>query len=58
MNTGKRLVTIKKASQETGASISYFKQLLREKKLTRYKINSSTYISLVQFEEIAKPVEA
>jgi hypothetical protein len=53
----KRLRTIKKAAQETGASQSYFKQLLREKKLTRYKINSSTYVSMAEFEAIAKPVE-
>ena len=54
--TEKKLVTIKKASQETGASVSYFKQLLRERKLTRFKINSATYVSLVEFESIAKPV--
>jgi hypothetical protein len=52
----KRLVTIKKAHEITGGSISFFKQLLREGKLTRYKINSATYISLVEFEKIANPV--
>jgi hypothetical protein len=51
----KRLVTIKKAHLETGASVSYFKQLIRERKLTRYKINSATYVSLVEFESIATP---
>lgn len=51
----KKLRTIKKAHQETGASISYFKQLLREGKLSRYKINSATYVSLTEFENLAKP---
>lgn len=51
----KNLRTIKKAASETGASISYFKQLIREGKLTRYKINSATYVSLVEFENLAQP---
>lgn len=50
---GKRLVTIRKAHEITGASQSFFKQLLREKKLTRYKIHSATYVSLVEFEQLA-----
>jgi hypothetical protein len=49
----KNLRTIKKAHAETGASQSYFRQLLRDGKLTRYKINSATYISLTEFEELA-----
>lgn len=53
--TEKRLVTIKKAHEITGASISFFKQLLREGKLTRYKINTATYVSLTEFEKIAEP---
>lgn len=52
----KQLRTIKKASAETGASTSFLTQLLEEGKLTRYKINTATYISLVEFESIAKPV--
>lgn len=55
---GKNLVTLKKASETTGASISFFKQLLREKKLTRYKVNSATYLSLAEFEKIAQPVQS
>lgn len=51
----KNLVTIKKAHELTGASVSYFKQLLREGKLRRYKINSSTYVSLAEFEQLAQP---
>jgi hypothetical protein len=50
----KNLRTLKKAHEETGVSISYFKQLLREGKLKRYKINSATYISLTEFENIAQ----
>jgi hypothetical protein len=56
MQEDKRLVTIKKAHQETGVSPSFFKQLLREGKLTRFKINSATYVSLREFEQIAQPV--
>ena len=51
----KNLRTLKKANAETGASISYFKQLIREGKLTRYKINTATYVSLVEFENLAIP---
>ncbi len=51
----KKIVTIKKAHSETGASISYFKQLIREGKLTRYKINTATYINLLEFQALAKP---
>lgn len=53
---GRNLVTIKKAHQLTGASTSFFKQLLREKKLTKFKVNSATYISLTEFENIAQPI--
>lgn len=52
------LVTIKKASELTGASASFFKQLLREKKLRRYKVHSATYISLTEFQAIAETEEA
>jgi predicted HTH domain antitoxin len=50
----KNLVTIKRASEITGASTSFFKQLLRERKLVRYKINTATYISMSEFENIAQ----
>lgn len=48
-----RLMTIKKASQATGASERFLKQLLYDGRLCRYKINSATYISLAEFESIA-----
>ncbi len=51
----RRLRTIKKASSEIGASISFFKQLIREGKLKKYHINSAVYISLQEFESLAKP---
>jgi len=51
----KKLVTIKKANEETGASVSFFKQLIREGKLTRFKIHSATYVSLTEFEKLAQP---
>lgn len=52
------LVTLKKASELTGVSVSFFKQLLREQNLKRYKVHSATYISLTEFEKLAQPVEA
>lgn len=51
----KKLRTIKRLHEECGISISFIKQLLRQGKLTRYKIGSATYVSLTEFEEIAKP---
>jgi hypothetical protein len=51
----KQLVTIKKAHEATGSSTSFFKQLLREKMLTRYKIKSATFISLTEFNQLGKP---
>ena len=53
----KELRTIKKASEVTGASERFLVQLLEEGKLTRYKINTATYISLIEFESIARPVK-
>jgi hypothetical protein len=50
----KKLRTIKKAHEVTGTSISYLKQLLRERKLNRYKIHSATFISLREFESLAQ----
>jgi len=47
------LRTLKRASLETGASYSFFKQLIREGKLKRYKVNSATYVSLSEFEILA-----
>ena len=55
---GKNLRTLKKANAETGVSISYFKQLIREGKLTRYKIHSATYVSLTEFENLATPMKS
>lgn len=52
----KKLVTIRKAHEITGASVSFIKQLLREGRLRRYKIHSATYVSLIEFEAIAEPV--
>ena len=53
----KNLRTIRKASQEIGASIPFLNQLLQEGVLTRFKIKSATYISLTEFEEIATPIK-
>ena len=54
-NNSKNLRTVKKASQETGASQSYFRQLIREGKLKKYTINTAVYVSLNEFEKIAIP---
>lgn len=55
---GLRLRTIKKLSAETGASQSFIKQLLRDGRLKRYHVNTATYVSLTQFEQIAEPETA
>ncbi len=47
-------VTPKKASEITGASVGFINDLARAGKLTRYKINSATYIDLVQFAQLCK----
>lgn len=49
----RRLVTVKRANEITGASISFFKKLLREERLTRFKIGNATYVSITEFEELA-----
>jgi hypothetical protein len=56
MNEGKKLTTIKKLSLDTGTSTSFIKQLIREGKLKRYRINSAVFISVNEFEQIALPV--
>jgi hypothetical protein len=52
-NASLKLRTIKKISSEVGISQSYIKQLLREKKLNRFKIGSATYVSLSELEKLA-----
>lgn len=51
-----RLRTVKKASEEIGASERFFRQLMEEGRLTRYKIHRATYVSLAEFEKIATPI--
>jgi hypothetical protein len=53
MSKNLNLKTLKKAHLEIGVSVGFLKQLIREGKLTRYKINSATYISMTEFETIA-----
>lgn len=53
----KDLRTIKKACEITGASNSFLWQLIEEGKLTKYKINTATFISLIEFEQIATPIK-
>ncbi|MBL7847242.1 MAG: helix-turn-helix domain-containing protein [Cyclobacteriaceae bacterium] len=54
----KQLTTIKKASEEIGCSPTFIKQLIKEGLLKRYKIHSATYISMREFESIAKHDDA
>lgn len=56
MTEAKELRTIKRVAEVTGASERFLVQLLTEGKLTRYKINTATYISLIEFEQLAKPI--
>lgn len=51
----KNLRTIKVLHREIGISQSKTKQLLREGKLTRYKIGRNTYVSIDEFENLAQP---
>jgi hypothetical protein len=56
----KQLMTIKHAAQLTGLSIGFFKKLLKDKRLTRYKIDaasdrSATFIDLLEFQRLAAP---
>jgi hypothetical protein len=55
MEERKNLVRIKKAHELTGTSVSFFKKLLKENRLQRYKIDRCTYVSLVEFEKMAQP---
>jgi hypothetical protein len=58
MEKNLNLRTIKRASQETGASQSFFRQLIREGKLKKYSVNTAVYVSLAEFEKICQPTEA
>jgi hypothetical protein len=51
----RKLVTVKMASQLTGASRSFFRQLIREHKLRKFKINTAVYVDLREFEKLAQP---
>lgn len=57
MKHGKNLKTLKRLSSETGASVSFLKQLIKERKLTKFRINSGVYISMDEFELLAKPAD-
>ncbi len=52
----KHLRTMKAASRQIGPSISFFKQLVKEGKLKKYRIRRTAYISLVEFESLAELV--
>lgn len=56
--TDLRLRTVKRICAETGSSKTFIYDLLRAKALRRYKIQDVLYVSLAEFESIAKPVEA
>lgn len=56
-NIDKRLTTVKLAAAKIGCSESLFRQLLREGKLTRFKMYSYTFISLAEFDSIVIPIK-
>lgn len=49
----KHLRTLKAASEQLGPSISFFKKLVKEGKLRKYRIHRTAYISLAEFESLA-----
>jgi len=49
-----RLTNVKKVTEQTGASRGFLNQLIREGKLHRYKIGRAMYISMTEFESLAK----
>lgn len=53
----KHLRTLKAASAQYGPSISFFKKLVKEGKLRKYRIYRTAYISLVEFESLAIPAD-
>ncbi|MEJ7644320.1 MAG: hypothetical protein WKF87_06975 [Chryseolinea sp.] len=48
-----QLMTVRKAALLTGSSSTFFRQLMRQGKLTKYQVNSSVYMSLTEFEALA-----
>jgi hypothetical protein len=51
----KHLRTLKAASAQVGPSISFFKKLVKQGRLRKYRIDRTAYISLVEFESLAIP---
>lgn len=56
--TDRRLRTVKKMCEETGSSRSFIYTLLKAGAIRRYKIQDVLYISLVEFEALARPVQS
>lgn len=54
----KRLRTVKKMCAETGSSKSFIYALLKAGAIRRYKIQDVLYVSLAEFEALARPVQA
>ncbi len=52
-----RLVTLSRASEQTGICVNSFRNLIRSKKLKPHKVNKSILISLTEFERLAKGEE-
>jgi hypothetical protein len=50
------LRTVSAASSETGCPVRILNRLIKQGKLKEYKIGKSTYISLLEFEQLAKVV--
>lgn len=49
----KSLVTVRKASEITGASRSFIRSLMSRGLLKKYSIRTAVYVSLKEFEQLA-----
>lgn len=58
MEVEKKLRTVKKLCEETGSSKTFIYDLLKAGVIKRYKIQDVLYVSLLEFEALAKPVKA
>lgn len=52
--TNRQLVNVKRAAELTGSSRSFFKKLLKNGDLQRYKVGRCTYLDFREFQQLAK----
>jgi excisionase family DNA binding protein len=51
--SGKNLKRMALAAEQTGLSVAYFKKLIHEGRLTRFKLGRTTLIDMNQLEQLA-----